>query len=161
MSADDLIARLDAVGTTTFEFPGADARERTRAPAEALVEEYPGIAGYGDYLDLLRATGGVYTENDDIDLGLYGFGGESVTSFDEGNFLDQDRYFLFGELMHLKDSADPLLLAFDTQSGSDEVLYTTEEPGEYTPFASSFAELLEKLARGDYPPPPSERNVSE
>ena len=159
MSADELIALLDAVGRTTFEFPGGDARDKTREPAEALVEEYPGIASHAAYLDLLRATGGVYTENDDIDLGLYGFGGESVTSFDEGNFLDRDRYFRFGELMPLKGDAEPLLLAFDTQSGSDRVFYTTEEPGEYTPYASSFRDLLAKLARGDYPP--SVRNVSE
>lgn len=161
MSADELIALLDAVGKTTFEFTGEDVAGRTEEPAEALVDEYPGIASYTDYLDLLRATGGVYTENDDIDLGLYGFGGESVTSFEEGNFLDQDRYFLFGELMHLRGDAEPLLLAFDTQSGSDQVLYTTEDPGEYTAFATSLRDLLAKLALGDYPPPPSVRNVSE
>lgn len=155
----ELIALLDEIGKTTFEFTGDDVAARTQAPAEALVEEYPGIARYGDWLDLLRATGGTYTENDEIDLGLYGFGGQGVTSFDEGNFLDQDRYFLFGELMHLTGDDDSLLLAFDTEAGSDAVLYTTEEPDEYTPFAGSFRELLEKLARGDYPP--SVRNVNE
>jgi hypothetical protein len=159
VSADDLIALLDSIGKTTFEFTGDDVAARTKEPAEALVDEYPGIAPYSNYLDLLRATGGTYTENDAIDLGLYGFGGEGVTSFEEGNFLDQDRYFLFGELMHLTGEDDPLLLAFDTASGRDEVLYTTEEPDEYTPFAGSFRELLEKLAGGDYPP--SVRNVSE
>ena len=159
MSADDLIALLDGIGKTTFEFTGDDVAGETREAAEALVEEYPGIAGYGDWLDLLRATGGTYTLNDDIDLGLYGFGGESVTSFEEGDFLDQDRYFLFGELMSRHGDGDSLLLAFDTRSGSDQVLYTTEDPGRYTPFASSFRDLLTKLSRGDYPP--SVRNVSE
>jgi hypothetical protein len=156
MSADDLIALLDAIGKTTFEFPdGADLEEEARD----LVDEYPGIAPYADYLGLLRATGGTYTYNKAIDLGLYGFGGESVTSFEEGNFLDQDRYFLFGELMAQQGDGDPLLLAFDTTSGSDAVLYTTEEMDEYTPFAGSFRDLLTKLSRGDYPP--SVRNVSE
>jgi hypothetical protein len=156
MSADDLIALLDAIGKTTFEFAdGGDLEEEARD----LVDEYPGIASYDDYLALLRATGGTYTVNDDIDLGLYGFGGEGVTSFEEGNFLDEERYFLFGELMAQHGDGNSLLLAFDTRAGSDAVLYTTEELGEYTPFASSFRDLLTKLARGDYPP--SVRNVSE
>ncbi|SRR5690349_1789162 len=152
----DLIALLDAIGKTTFEFPDGGDLE---AEARDLVDEYPGIAPYEDYLGLLRATGGSYTYNKDIDLGLYGFGGEGVTSFEEGNFLDEGRYFLFGELMPQHGDGDSLLLAFDTQSGSDAVLYTTEALGEYTPFASSFRDLLTKLSRGDYPP--SVRNVSE
>jgi len=82
-----------------------------------------------------------------------------VTSFEEGNFLDEERYFLFGELMSQHGDGDSLLLAFDTQSGTDAVLYTTEALGEYTPFASSFRDLLTKLSRADYPP--SVRNVSE
>jgi len=159
MSSGDLIALLDAIGKTTFEFTGDDVEARTREAAEALVEEYPGIERYEDWLGLLRATGGTYTRNQDIDLGLYGFGGEGVTSFEEGNFLDQDRYFLFGELMSQHGDGDPLLLAFDIRSAADQVLYTTEDPGEYTPFASSFRDLLTKLARGDYPP--SVRKVSE
>jgi hypothetical protein len=150
--ADELIALLDTVGKTTFEAPGEDFSEEVGE----LTAEYPGIAGYTDWLNLLRATGGVYTENDDVDLGLYGFGG-NITSFAEGNFLDEDRYFNFGEMMYLRPASDPMLLSFDTQSG--KVLVTDEELSGYTPFADSFRDLLARLALGDYPP--RVRNVSE
>ena len=144
-AADELIALLQAFGKTTFEEPGEDFSEEV----EALVDAYPAVAGYEDWLALLRVSGGVYAENDDVDLGLYGFG-EKITAFSEGDFLDQDRYFGFGEMMYLRPESDPILLAFDTQSG--RCSSPTRSSSGYSPFADSFRDLLARLALGDYPP---------
>jgi hypothetical protein len=147
-----LLERLDAVASVTPEYEGEDVPGATQEMYESLLETYPGIAKFRDYTDVLRATGGIHADNREMDLALYGFGGYVVASFDEGNFLDRERYFLFGELLYPRTpSPEPVFLAFDTKAEHDAV-YCLEEPGgEYKRCADSFRDLLTDLAERRYP----------
>jgi hypothetical protein len=152
VTASEAMARLRSAAKVTPEFEGSDVPGEMADRIEALIREYPGIASYRDYLQLLGATGGVGADNERFDLLLYGLGGYVVPAFDEGYFLDRDRYFLFGELMRLDEAdQDPIFLAFDTNSGRDRVMYLLEEGGDYIVFADSFSELVGKLAAGELP----------
>lgn len=144
--------RLSAVITVTPEYEGSDVPGATAELIEELIEEYPGIAKFADYLELLGATGGVYAHGRGADLGFYGFGGRVVASFEEGWFLDRDRYFLFGEILYPQTpDPEPVFLAFDVSAGQDAVHYRTEDDGPYRRCADSLGQFLLDLAAGHYP----------
>jgi hypothetical protein len=119
---------------------------------EDLLKSYPRLKDYSDYLEFLRRTGGAHIYNQDFSLGIYGFGGYVVASFDEGVFLDQARYFQFGELLYTKRSEPIYFFAFDLESDQDVVYSSPNGRSEYTFCSSSFSELLLKFANGKYPP---------
>jgi hypothetical protein len=147
-----LLEPLSAVATVTPEYEGTDVPGATQEMYESLLETYPAIARFGDYTNLLRATGGVHADNREVDLALYGFGGYVVASFDEGYFLDRDRYFLFGELLYPRTpSPEPVFLAFDTQSDRDAAYCLDKPGGEYRLCADSLRDLLADLAERRYP----------
>jgi hypothetical protein len=146
------LERLGAVASVTPEYEGTDVPGATRELYDELVETYPGLEKFEDYATVLQATGGVHAENREMDLILYGFGGYVVPSFEEGWFLDRDRYFLFGEIMYLQPSeSEPVFLAFDTSADQDTVYFRIEDGGEYIRFADSFERFLADLAEARYP----------
>ena len=118
---------------------------------EDLLKSYPRLKDYSDYLEFLRRTGGAHIHNQDFSLGIYGFGGYVVASFDEGVFLDQGRYFQFGEVLYTKRPEPIYFFAFDFESQRDVVYSSPNGQSEYTFCSSSFVELLLEFADGTYP----------
>jgi hypothetical protein len=96
-------------------------------------------------------TGGAHIHNQEFSLGIYGFGGYVVTSFDEGLFLDNDRYFGFGEVLYYRKPEPVWVLAFDFERDSDQVFTSPIEESDYVQCANTFLALLNDFARGTYP----------
>jgi hypothetical protein len=144
------LRRLAEIAKVTPELVGPDVPNATRDLLDELVETYPAIAKFGGYLELLGASGGLHIHNDDLDLGLYGLIGQVVPSFDEGWFLEDDRYFVLGEIMYPRAGKLEVFLAFDTTQDRDLVFARTHE-GEHERVAGSLEDLLSGLAEGRYP----------
>jgi hypothetical protein len=150
MSIRSTLAALASVATVTLEFRvGADAQ--TRTPLDALVRSCPALARYPTYLEFLRSTGGAHIHNREFSLGIYGFGGEIVTSFAEGQFLDDNRYFQFGEVLYHRQPDPVFVFAFDLKALSDQVVTSAIERSDYRPCAHSFVALLQAFIRGEMP----------
>lgn len=118
---------------------------------EDLLKLYPRLKNYSEYLEFLRRTGGAHIHNQIFSLGIYGFGGYVVASFDEGVFLDQGRYFQFGEVLYLQQPEPIYFLAFDLETERDLVYSSANGHSEYNSCSSSFVELLLEFANGKYP----------
>src|SRR5262245_44362263 len=100
MNLSSVIEALKRVAVVTPEYEGNDVFAEIKEQYESLIETYPRLKDYTTYLDFLKMTGGAHIHSQDFSLGIYGFGGYVVTSFDEGLFLDQGRYFHFGEVLY-------------------------------------------------------------
>ncbi|MGH7847472.1 MAG: hypothetical protein ACREQW_20190 [Candidatus Binatia bacterium] len=142
------IEKLSAVAKIVpeYENPNVFSEEY-----EDLLKSYPRLKDYSDYLEFLRRTGGSHIYNEDFSLGIYGFGGYVVASFDEGVFLDAARYFQFGEVLYTQRPEPIYFFAFDLQSEQDRVYSSPNARSEYTFCSSSFVELLLEFANGKYP----------
>jgi hypothetical protein len=151
-SLSSVIERLRSVAIVTPEYQGVDVFAAIQEDYEELLETYPGLKNYPDYLKFLRQTGGAHIHNQQFSLVIYGFGGYVVPSFEEGVFLDRERFFLFGEVLYTAQP-DPstLFFAFDLRSERDTVYCLVEEQSDYTPCAASFIGLLVDFAEGRYP----------
>ncbi len=64
-----------------------------------LLKQYPQLKKYPEYLYFLLRTGGFAVEHNKFSLGIYGFYGYTVKCFEEGNPLEKDRYFIFGDVL--------------------------------------------------------------
>jgi hypothetical protein len=151
----EILDRLSSKGTFVSECDYKNPPKDLKDDYNDLVKKYPAIAKLTDYKDFLLVTGGAGYEDKTVDMMFYGFSGYTVASFDEGNFLDKDRYFLFGELLYIKDENKEseqrdIFLVFDTKSDSDAV-YFGHMGEDYHKFAGSFSEFLQNIADGKYP----------
>jgi hypothetical protein len=144
------LKRIAEVAKVTPELVGPDVPNATQELMAELLAEYPGIRQFGDYLELIASTGGLHAHNDDFDLGLYGLIGQVVPSFDENYHVEDDHFFVFGELMYPRADDTEVFLALDTNLDHDTVFARTHE-GEHERVAGSVAELLSGLAEGRYP----------
>lgn len=151
MALSILIEKIKAVAKFSPEFETDEELSSIRKSYQDLLELYPALTEYPAYLEFLRLTGGAHIHNADFSLGIYGFGGEIVTSFEEGLFLDSERYFLFGEVLYLSNPDEEFALAFDFDSKQDLVYISPIGESDYTLCADSFLELLEKFSTGAYP----------
>lgn len=146
------VEKLKAAAEFIPEFEGDDVFAVVREPYESLLDEYPQLKRYPDYLEFLRATGGAFINHPDYSLGIYGFEGYVVTSFAEDRlFLDRERYFHFGDVLYPAVSGMIYVLAFDFQSELDRVLVSENEAWEYSECSPSFARLLLDFAGGKRP----------
>lgn len=151
ITASSVIDKLKTVADYTPEFEGENIFPEIQQSYTELLEKYPKLNDYPDYLEFLRQTGGAYIDHKDFSLGIYGFGGYVVTSFDEGSFLDQERYFLFGEVLFKAEPEINYFLAFDFQSPGELILMKPDELSQYRPCCHGFLQLLEDFANGRYP----------
>lgn len=133
------------------EYEGPDLFSEIKEQYEGLLQSYPQLKNYSAYLEFLRLTGGAHIHNENFSLGLYGFGGYVVASFDEGLFLDQDRYFIFGEVLYTMKPEPVYFFAFDLQSNDDKVYASPDEKSEYNFCSPSFTDLLLEFTNGKYP----------
>lgn len=157
MTVSEALRRLQQNATFTPEVQGSDVASALADDVAELIESYPGIASLSDYLRFLADTGGAHISSETFSLVLYGFGGYVVPSFHEGYFIDNDRFFLFGEVIYPQAPEDPpVFLAFDVQSGGDQVWIVRDESGDYRAWADSFCALLMNFAVGKYPDYPSD-----
>ena len=131
--------------------PEYDQAEAFKEPYQELLDLYPALNHYTAYLDFLKATGGAHIHNKKFSLGVYGFGGYVVTSFDEGLFLDQERYFHFGEVLYHAQPDPIYVFAFDFRLQVDTVYLSPIEESDYRLCCNSFVELLSRFATGEYP----------
>jgi len=143
-----VIENLSSVAKIVPEYDNPDVFSEDY---ENLLESYPRLKDYPDYLAFLRGTGGAHIHNQNFSLGIYGFGGYVVASFDEGVFLDQARYFQFGEVLYTKQPEPIYFFAFDIESERDLVYSSSNGQSEYTFSSSSFVELLLEFANRQYP----------
>jgi hypothetical protein len=151
MNLQSAIDKIEKVATVTPEFEPNTAVSDIERGRLSLLSTYPVLSNYTDYLELLRITGGVHIHNSDFSLGIYGFGGYVVTSFDEGLFLDQDRYFRMGEVLYHTQTEPSYALAFDLYRTQDAVYISLIEQSNYEICCNSFVELIEGFAAGKYP----------
>jgi hypothetical protein len=151
MDIHTIISNLKKVATFTPEFFGKNILEALQPEYDLLIQNYPGILQYPNYLDFLKLTGGVHIHNQDFSLGIYGFGGYIVASFEEGWFLDQDHFFQFGEVIYPGHSDQVYVFAFDFHSKEDMVYVSPIETSEYKVCAKSFKHLLMNFAAKKYP----------
>ncbi|MDI1478914.1 hypothetical protein [Polyangium sp. y55x31] len=135
-----------------LEDPSGVPDEDFSAYRDELLAETPALAKQTAYLAFLRRTGGVNLENDELSLGLYGFSGELVPSVtDEGPFVDQERYFQFGEVLYSGPPEERYVFALDLQSDSQAVWVSPFESSAYVPCCGSIVDLLEAFAAGRRP----------
>lgn len=150
MSVSTTLDEVRRTAAVTPEFDPADLG-LVEEPLGELLAEHPALSGFPDYVEFLRSTGGAHIHNADFSLGLYGVGGEVVTAFDEGVFLEGNRYFIFGEALYTSQPEPVVFFAFDLQSGGDEVYFRLDETSEYTRCSASFLEFLAGFGAGRYP----------
>jgi len=115
-----------------------------------LVTRYPQLNDFVAYLEFLRLTGGVHISNKIFSLGLYGFSGMVVPSFEEVSLIDLEHYFLFGEVLYYQSDTQSYF-AFDLPSGKDHVYKAGDDDAAYRLCSSSFVDFLDRFARGDFP----------
>lgn len=151
MNLEAAISALKETATFTPEFLPDNVQAETQEGLNVLLSEYPSLVRFPAYLTFLRLTGGAHIHNQDFSLGIYGFGGYVVTSFDEGLFLDKDRYLRVAEILYHQKPEPIYSLAFDLEAESDMVFSSPIENSDYSPCAESFLALLNSLARGLYP----------
>ena len=151
MNLQTTIAALKSVATVTPEFPPEVVETETREDFSALVREHPTLTKFAGYLEFLKLTGGAHIHNQEFSLGIYGFGGYVVTSFDEGLFLDSGRYFRFGEVLYHRKPEPVWVFAFDFESVSGLVFTSPIEESDYVLCATTLPGLLNNYARGVYP----------
>jgi hypothetical protein len=151
MSLQSAIKALKRRATFTPEYQPDGASSEIERGCQSLLGTYPDLKNYSDYLEFLKMTGGSHIHNRDFSLGIYGFGGYVVTSFDEGLFLDEERYFRFGEVLYQAQPDPVYAFAFDFQKADDVVHISPIDESCYAPCCSSFAELVEDFAAGNYP----------
>jgi hypothetical protein len=144
--------RLRAIAEFVPELEGDDVPSAVHDDLQNLIQSYPHLSRYDDYLTFLSLTAGAFVTNSAFSLGLYGFVGNAVPSFDEPRlFLDRGRFFHFGDVMYPPIDNKIYVLAFDLSLHDDSVLVTEDEVWEYTAVSPSFAQLLSDFARGRYP----------
>ena len=148
MNVQSTIVALKSVATVTPEFPPEAVETETTEELAALVTKYPALTKFSDYVEFLKLTGGAHIHNEEFSIGFYGFGGFVVTSFDEGLFLDDDRFFCFGEVLYYQKPEPVYVFAFDFESDSDLVLTSPIEESDYVVCATSFLGLLNSFAGG-------------
>lgn len=151
MNAQSILAALKSVATVTPEFPPEAVETETTEALAALMREYPALTKFSDYLEFLKLTGGAHIHDQEFSLGIYGFGGYVVTSFDEGLFLDNGRYFCFGEVLYYRKPEPMYVFAFDFEADSDLILTSPIEESDYVVCATTFLGLLNSFARAKYP----------
>ena len=141
MNLQSVLEELRKVAVISQEYP-ANAFSEFKESYEGLLESYPALTHYPDYLEFLKTTGGAHIHNQEFSLGIYGFGGYEVTSFDEGLFLDQERFFHFGEVLYHAQPDPVYVFAFDLRSEVDKIYTSPIERSDYTLAGNSFLELL-------------------
>jgi hypothetical protein len=151
MNLQDVVAALKRVATFAPEYNERTVLAEIKEPYESLIKSYSQLKNYPVYLDFLKMTGGAHIHNHEFSLGIYGFRGQIVTSFDEGLFLDQDRYFHFGEVLYSIPADLVFVFAFDLRSAVDNVYISPIEESNYSLCCGSFSELLNRFANGAYP----------
>jgi hypothetical protein len=151
---EEVVERLSSVTDFTPEYEGEseDIFLTIKESYDSLLRRYPRLESYGGYLEFLRRTGGAFIDHQDFSLGIYGFEGYVVTSFNESRlFLDRNRYFHFGDVLYADHPDLIYVFAFDFESEKDIVLVAENEKWEYAPCSPSFKELLLGFASGRYP----------
>jgi hypothetical protein len=115
-----------------------------------LLESYPQLAKFPTYLEFLRITGGAHISNKTFSLGIYGFSGMVVPSFEEVVLVEQEHFFQFGEVLYYESNAQ-CYFVFDLRSEKDSVYEIGENDTGYKLSNSSWIEFLQRFADGDYP----------
>lgn len=151
MNLQSTIDVLKSTATLTPEFSPEIAEAANQKALSSLVIEYAELRKFLSYLEFLKLTGGAHIHNQEFSLGIYGFGGYVVTSFDEGLFVDGNRYFRFAEVLYKRNPEPVYVFAFDLQAESDLVLTSPIEQSDYVLCAPTFLALLNSFARGVYP----------
>lgn len=146
---DPVIANLKQIADVTPEYEDEDVASVVEEPFEDLLQRYPKLKHLKNYLDFLTLTGGAHISNQQFSLGIYGFGGYLVPSFDEGEFLDGDRYFQFGDVKFFDNPE--LVLAFDLESKQETVFISEFEKPNYKSLECDFIGLLNKFSDGHLP----------
>jgi len=146
-----VIEKLRQVAVFAPEHAGGEALPDLMESYEDLLGSYPKIKDFPIYLEFLRTTAGAHIHNTDFSLVLYGLGGYVVPSFEEGLFLDKERYFLFGEVLYTSQPDATYFFAFDFQSKRDIVYVSKNEGATYTSCTPSFIDLLLDFASARYP----------
>lgn len=144
-----VIAKLKRIADFTPEYEDEDVASIVKEPYEELLLRYPRLICYKNYLDFLKLTGGAHISNQQFSLGIYGFGGYLVPSFDEGEFLDENRYFQFGEIKFF--NFPELVLAFDLDSKEETVFISEFEEPNYKTLDCDFIDLLNSFSDGRLP----------
>jgi hypothetical protein len=145
------IEALRSFATFSPEYEGENIFVEIKDSYERLLDSYPRLKSYSTYLNFLKFTGGAHIHNQDFSLGIYGFGGYVVASFEEGLFLDQDRYFQFGEVLYHAEPDLVYVFAFDLDSKKDMVYISPIDQTDYIFSCISFIQLLNNFASGQYP----------
>lgn len=117
---------------------------------QELLDGHPQLRHYSDYLEFLRLTGGAHIKNKIFSLGIYGFSGMVVPSFQEVNLLDQGHFFLFGEVLYFELKAQ-FYFAFDLRTTADQVFEAGDDDAGYRLCSPSWIGFLQRFSDGDYP----------
>ena len=131
------------------EFEGDNVSALVNTHFAELLQRYPPLSRYHNYLDFLNNTGGAHIHDERFSLGIYGFGGYLVPSFDEGEFLDNDRYFQFADVMYYQDPE--LVFAFDFESNGEDIYIANFKDLNYFPVGCDFYTLLKRFADDQLP----------
>jgi len=150
MTLNLVLEKLKTIAAFTPEFEADEVSAAINESYHNLVEAHPALRNYSTYLEFLQLTGGAHIHNTDFSLGIYGFGGYIVTSFDEGLFLDSERYFQFAEVLYPLHSNKEFVFAFDFKLKHDLIYISPLEHSNYILCSISFLELLTNFADGIY-----------
>src|SRR5262245_39040833 len=115
-----------------------------------LLNRFTKINNLSTFLEFLRLTGRAHISNKIFSLGIYGFSGMVVPAFAEVSLIDLEHYFVVGEVLYVRSKAQ-FYFAFDLRLKKDQVYIAGDDDADYRLCSSSFVELLERFARGDYP----------
>ena len=144
-----MIESIKQIANFTTEFTDKISAHLRLVEIEQLTKRYPSLLNYSSYLDFMKLTGGAHIHNEKFSLGMIGFNGFLVPSFEEG-VLDRERYFRFAEFQLNTEGKPEFVFAFDFESGYDKVFSSKIHESKYVEFAANFEAFLSAISTGTY-----------
>ena len=146
-----IIDKLKQIAVFTPEYERKNNTSKGDDRIIHLLTVYPYISPYKHYLNFLECFGGAHIKSSDFSLGIYGFEGVVVSALEEGDALDLDRYFIFGEVLYYKPINDSFIFAFDIKTEKDAIFICSKNDFKYHLCRPSFNDFLLSFTDKDYP----------
>lgn len=129
-----------------FEPDQEPGESEANAGLDKLLTTYPTLASFDNYVEFLRCYGGAYVACPAFSLGIYGFSGYNVPSFDEGNFVSRDHYFNFADIQYSGDPHAIEFFHFDLRLTLDKVYRRIDKSEDFDLSQDSFVAFLHWIA---------------